>query len=258
MNALEYAKQLAQSAGLDAEQEANFLKVVANEKISKSLEEGMMLRSDYSRNMDSLKAEQQKTTAYYADLLKWKDTEQAKVDAALANAGNGDHAVVQPVQSDFVSKKDMEAELARREGLTISLLKDGLKLATTHMWEFKEPLDTDALAKVAVERGMTLSGAYAEMVGPRRAEIQAATRKTELEAARAEGAREFASKHKIPVDTTAREAHVLLERDPSGKKAGITDYVPNSGQLTPQSERHLRDSFVDTYNQASAVGTSGT
>ena len=64
MNAREYAEQLAQAAGLSQEEKDSFLKVVSNEKLAKSLEEGVMLRSDYSRQSDKLKQETDKASKY--------------------------------------------------------------------------------------------------------------------------------------------------------------------------------------------------
>lgn len=262
MNAKEYTEQLAQSAGLSQEEKDNLLKIVAgNEKLAKGLEEGVMLRSDYSRKQDELKADKEKTSKYYGELVTWKATEQERLDALYAGNGNGngERTVIQTVQNpDVVTKRDMEAELQKRDGQFIGLLETGMSIASRHAVEFKEPLDTAALKKIAMDKNLSLQAAYDEMVAPRRAETGTAQRKAEIEAAKAEGAREFASKHKIPVDTTAREAyHPIFDRDPK-KQVGADSYVPNSGQLGPADTRQLRDNFVTAWETAPVRGTSGT
>ncbi len=258
MNAREYAEQLAQSAGLSQEEKDNFLKVVANEKLAKSLEEGVMLRSDYSRQSDQLKKTEKTTSDYYQSLVQWKAGEEARL-AALTDGGSG-----QVVNGEYLTKKDLDAlkkeyqdAFMRSEQSQIALLKDGMRLASQHAVEFKEPLDTDALAKIAVEKNISLRAAYDDMVSPRRTETQAAQLAAQRKADREEGARDFASKHKIPVDTAAREHHVMFDRDPSGKAAGITDYEQNSGRLNNQQSRTLRDNFVSEWDKAGAQ-TSGT
>ena len=261
MNAKEYIEQLAQSSGLTQEVKDSMLKAVAeNEKFAKGLEENVMLRSDYSRNLNALDAEKKKTTDYYSQLLNWK-AEQDRLYAESVNGngnGNGDQ------HAEYLTKKDMEAlekrnqeELNRREQVQIALLKDGMHLASRHVYEFKEPLDAEALAKLAVDKNISLKQAYDEMVAPRRTEFSTAVRAAEIAKAREEGAREFASKHKIPVDSAAREpefARLSFTRDP--KDAGIDDYVPNSGRLSPASENKLRSSFAEDYVRANSSSTS--
>ncbi len=258
MNAREYAEQLAQAAGLSQEEKDNFLKVVSNEKLAKGLEEGVMLRSDYSRQSDQLKATEKRTNDYYQTLVQWRAEEAARL-----GAGNGDGSG-QVVNGEYLTKKDLDAlkkeyqdAFTRSEQSQIALLKDGMRLASQHAVEFKEPLDTDALAKIAVEKNISLRAAYDDMVSPRRTEFSEAKRKQDIVDAEARGARDFASKHKIPVDTAPREHHVMFDRDPSGKAAGITDYEQNSGRLNNQQSRTLRENFVAEWDKAGAQ-TSGT
>ena len=254
INVKEYLEQLAQTAGFSDEEKAGLLKAVTNEKFSKGLSDDILRQQDYSRNMDSLTKEKQRTTDYYSTLLNWK----AEQDRLYAEA-TGVQPVVQ--NGDYLTKKDLDAlekkyqdEFTRREQVQIALLKDGMRLASQHAVEFKEPLDTEVLAKIAVDKNISLRAAYEDMTAPRRAEFTSAQRKQEIADAEARGAREFASKHKIPVDSSAREAEFgRLNFD--HKTSAVQDYVPNSGQLSPTSTRNLRDSFVEAYNTA-PTGTS--
>jgi hypothetical protein len=250
----QYLEQLAQSTDLADEDKAALLKVAANEKFAKVLGDSVLRQEDYSRNMDALKADRSKWEKFYSDLTVWKATEEARIAQVLGN--NGQPEVVQQVQpSDFITPKQFQEEMNRREQVQIALLKDGMRLASQHAVEFKEPLDSDALAKLAVEKNLSLVQAYNEMVSPRRAESQKTQYDNQLKQAREEGARDALAKHRLPVDTQPREYHVLADRDPS-KMAGAADYQPNSGKLSISGERALREGFVEEWQKAGS--TSGT
>ncbi len=252
----QYLEQLAQTAGLSDEEKAGILKVAANEKFAKALGDDILRQSDYSRSMDKLAQDAKKSTDYYNSLLNWEA--QRKKDWEEAMAGTQQHQqTVQQVQPDLTAVEKKWKDMFDQQGnQMIGLLEVVGELASGHAVEFKEKLDTAALKKIAVEKNLSLKQAYDEMVGPRRGERTAEQRKTELENARLEGARDFASKHKIPVDTQIKESyHVLLDRDPK-KQVGADDYQPNSGQLSPVATRQLRDNFVEAWNSTPAGGTS--
>ena len=265
----EYYEGLLKTAGVADDKRQALLSVLEDETVSKALANDAIaprLRQDeFSRQMDALKADRTKWESWYSQALT--DTQknaaavadyEARVRAyeaaygALDGQPTNGKPVITPVQGDFISKKDFDSELQRRDTQFISLLKDGISLGTRHLHEFKEPLDTDALAKVAVEKGMTLKQAYDEMVGPRRAEMSTAQRKAEIEQAKAEAVRDYASKHHMPTDTQPKEYHAIFDRD-TAKMAETKD-----GRLTTQGERQVRDGFVEAWNTANAGQTSGT
>lgn len=262
MNAKEYLAQLAQAAELTQEERDAILKVADKEKFAKGLEEGVLMRSDYSRNMDALKAEKAKAEAewgkatnYYAQLLEYK----ANLDAGVLAAQPGVQPGVQPVQpgiqpnGDFISKKDFDAMKQQMEGSYINLLKAGLSLVDRHRMEFPtEPLDLNALEKTAVEKKISLDQAYGEWAGPKRAEKSKLDLEARLKQAKEEGAREFASTHKIPMVDAQREFHPIFDRAGAQGQAETKD-----GRLTPAGERALRDSFVEAWNSG-GTNTSGT
>jgi len=266
----QYIEQLAQTAGLSQEEKDNILKVAANEKFSKALADDVLRQADYSRSMDALKADKDKWTKFYSENLTWKqnnervlsdyETRLAAYEAQYGQINN--NQTIQTVNQDFLTRKDFEAEWAKRSAQSdaahISLTKAMGRLASQHVLEFKEALDTDALEKVCVDKNLPLQQAYEEMVGPRRAEYRSVAHKAEIAKAVEEGVRDFASKNKIPVDSKGRESyHVMFDRDPS-KQVGVQDYVPNSGQLSNTATRQLRDNFVEAWNSAPASETSGT
>ncbi len=246
----QYIEQLAQTTGLAEEDKAALLKVAGNEKFAKSLGDSVLRQEDYSRNMDSLKADRGKWEKFYNDLVVWKANEEAR----LAQVQEPIQTVQQP-PAEYISMKQFQEELARRDQVTVGLLKDGMRLASAHAVEFHEPLDTAALEKLAVEKNLSLVQAYNEMVNPRRSELQKTQYDNQLKQAREEGARDALAKHKLPVDNQPREFHVLADRDPS-KMAGAVDYQPNTGKLSISGERALREGFVEEWQKAGS--TSGT
>lgn len=261
ISAKEYYEGVLKQAGVSETKRQALVAALEDEEISKALVNEQIaprLRHDeFSREMDRLKSEKEKTATYYQQLVTWKQEQ----DAAFAGAGAGNGAG----NGDYLTKKDIEAlekkyqdSLKQQEASFITISKMMGRLASQHAVEFKEALDTDALEKMAIEKQLPLPQAYEAMVGTRRAEIQNQSFAAKLAAAKEEGAREFASKHKLPIDTVAREPEFgRLTFDRPGDKSVAPDYVPNTGQLSPASTRALRDSFVEAYNSAPS-NTSGT
>jgi hypothetical protein len=254
LDAKQYLEQLAQTVALADEDKAALLKVASNEKFAKALGDSVLRQEDYSRNMDALKTDRTKWEKFYGDLVTWKAGEEQRIAAILQDNGQQHQQEQQIDMKQFITPQQLKEEMAQRERTTISLLKDMGRIASAHAVEFRETLDTDALEKIAVEKNLTLTGAYQEMVRERREVSQKEKFTNQLKEARDEGARDALAKHKLPVDTQPREYHVMADRDP-GKMAGGVEYVPNSGRLTPQGERALREGFAEEWQKAGS--TSG-
>ena len=255
MNAQEYLEQLAQTSGLNADDKAALLKVAsANATFAKGLEDSVMMRSDYSRQSDALKAEKQKTADYYTQLTNWYQEQEAAYGARSAAQPIGEDVNKRFADLEKRHKEDQQ----RTEQVFIGLLSDGMELASQHAVEFKERLDTAALKKIAQEKSLTLRQAYDELVGPRRLQAQENSFNERLKQAREEGAREFASRNKIPIDTTPREPE--YGRPNFDGNAGLPDYdgTKQQGRLTNAQSAKLRDSFVEAYTSAGGAGGSTT
>lgn len=259
----QYAEQLLQEAGVsDEAQRKAFLDVFSNEKASKRLADDVMMHQDYARSMDALRKKEAESVSYYQKLLGWENDVKANAEKlAQYEAVYGDlngRSPVQPVQPDLSTfEKKWQDELAKRDqqrdAQMVSLLKDGMFLASQHAVEFREPLDTEALAKIAMEKGKTLRDAYSDMVAPAREKRAAEARAAEVKQKVEEAVRDYAAQHHIPVDAAAKEYHPIFDRDTTKQ----VEYVPNTGRLTPNGERTLKQSFVDEWNAAGAK-TSGT
>jgi len=252
-----YMEQLAQTAGLAEDDKAVLLKIAQNEKAAKAFGDDVLRQADYSRNMDLVRSDAQKNSTYREELAAWQKDQQKIYEDALAGVVKP-VVTTQTVAPDFTAlEKKWEEKFTQQGNQMIGLLETVGELASGHAVEFKEKLDTASLKKIAMEKNLSLKQAYEEMVAPRRNEHVASQRKAELDAAREEGARDFASKHKIPVDTTIREYHPIFDRDLK-KQVGADEYKPNSGELSPAATRQLRDNFVESWNAVPAGKTSGT
>jgi hypothetical protein len=251
----QYIEQLAQAAGLSDEEKAGILKVASNDKFAKSLSDDILRQQDYSRNMDAIKAQEKKNADYYAQLVAWEQQEQARIAAALA--GNGG----QVVNGEYITKKELDEldnrykkQALQQEQSFITIAKEMGRLSSQHAVEFREALDVDALEKIAIEKQLPLRQAYTEMVAARRAEASTASRQAEIEKAKQDAVREYASTHHIPLDTTPRESEYgRLTFDKAPDKSAVPDYQPNTGRLSPQGERTLREGFVESWNKAGAA-----
>lgn len=256
----QYLADLLAEAGASDDQKQAILAIAANEKFSKRLTDDLMRHDDYSRSMDAVRKDKETVEADKRKAADYWQAESARttknqqiVDNLAATVKSyetkygsldGEPLTVTGPTEGMISRKDFDAELQKRDNTYVSLLQQGLKLVGQHLHEFKEPLDTDALAKTAIEKNLSLSQAYSELVEPRRKEAQATKYAADLKAAEEKGARDFASTHKIPVDTKPREAHLIFDKPPDGLP---TDKL---GQ-----NRFARDSFVSAFNEAAA--TSG-
>ena len=249
----QYIAQLAQTAGLSDDEKANLLKVAENEKFSKGLEENILLRSDYSKNMDALKAEKDKAAKewqeYYQKELtrvandkKVLDQYAARVQAYEQQYGSIDDGkvVTQQVQSDFLKKEDVDKMLQQQGNQMLTILEWVGQKPIQHYKTFGEPLDVSAVKKIAMEKGVSLDQAYAEYSSPMAEARQKAEVEKRVADAKAEGAREFASTHKLPIDAKPREYHPIFDRQADAK---------------PVTERDRANAFADAWNNAGA--TSG-
>jgi hypothetical protein len=262
----QYIQELLKAAGVADDKQQAVLATFEDERVSKAFADEhirpRMRADEFSRKMDELKGEKDKWTKWYTDsLAEYQKNQQivsdyeSRVKAYETQYGpidgnvNGQRlAVASPANPDMFTRKDFETEMQKREAANVELLKIGLKLSARHLHEFKEPLDVDGLAKQAIERNVSLQQAYDDMMQPKREEIAKTRHDEEIRLAREEGARDFASKHKIPVDAKPRETAPLFNR-----LAMDESKLPPAGQ---PRDAALRSSFVDAWNSAAEGGTT--
>lgn len=249
MDAKQYYTELLKSAGVADDKLQVVMGVLGEESVTKKLDEDLLkprLRQDeFSRKMDEVSATMKRNNEWYAkELITYEELQRAKADyeqkmAALGTDPNNPPGPKPTTHSvgDVVTKKELEEMLAKRDGSVITIVKNAVKFQGDHIQRFGKPMDVDALEKIAVENNLPLDQAYAKMIAPQLEAKTQADIDARIKAAKEEGAREFASTHKIPVDTKPREPHLIFDKSATASKP---------------TESDLRNSFVDTWNSVPA------
>ena len=166
-----YWQELAKKAGLPEEKAKAVLEALGDEAVAKAFNEGFKALPDYSRDLDRVRDETKASTAatvkgeydkwyqetalpaYQANLqgvetLKKYQATYGPLDDAAANAAsNGNRP-----NPDVLTKKEFEEALRSRDQMYVNLTKTATRIATDYYHRFKEPLDVDAVEKLAVEK----------------------------------------------------------------------------------------------------------
>jgi hypothetical protein len=201
MTAAEYLESLAQTAGLDDESKAGLKKALGNAKFVEEVGKGIKRQDEFSRGMDDLRTEKQKVEQQISQWRDWYNTavtndaaREEELVALRAKAGTPTGTPTVTPTATGLTKKELE----EREGRMISIVKQGMRLASRHAAKFGEELDTEALEKLAVEKGLTLDRAYEELVRPRVEAAAKADFDAKLKEAHEQGLREGLSKRDLP------------------------------------------------------------
>src|SRR6266849_7969112 len=91
----EYYEGLLKKAGVADDKRQAILTAIDDENVSNALNEDLLAprlrQDDYSRNMDILKADKEKWTGFYQNLLQWKaENEQGLAPLAATRAHGHD------------------------------------------------------------------------------------------------------------------------------------------------------------------------
>lgn len=204
--------------------------VLADEKVSAKLREGVLARSDYSASMDSLKAEREQFATEVAEARqkiegwqKWYgDTSQAvvtiqdKLKAYEEAYGQLDPAdTKRAAKSMGISKEELdnavESRMDKRDLAALKFADDLTDVKIDFRDRFKEKLDTQAVFKIAGERQCDLPTAYNYFIADRLEEQRTSRHKEEIEQAKKDAVAEFATQHRMPVAPTSSDSftHVL-------------------------------------------------
>ena len=247
-----YALRIAKESGVADEVATQIATAFDNEKFFN----GFVPRPEVDR---ALSGEQQKYAQYKQrnEYLEgeWYPKAKQTHDQALALTGKlqkyqqlygeidetDPAAVRKAAVATGLSKEEvselLSTSLSSRDASTLDLFK----INNDYMNRFKKPIDLDAFeAHVSQQRKAgradSLNALYKDWIAP---EVEKTTNESfeaRLKAAREEGARDFASRNKLPVADRPREAHLLFDRTP---KEGAGD--------KPGSDRQFagRDAFLE-------------
>lgn len=269
-----YLKSLAQGFGLD--EKALLKKAEEDEAAAKLVDEGVMLRSDYSRRQDELKQKEQSLdqqfqawkSDYYNNevLTKWNEresqfqtaTQRAQSLAAQVAAYQSTYGTLegfQPVSAAPNSnpnpnpapnndgKKYMTPEEVAQ--FTGNFWKLANKLSFDHFQEFGKPLDGDALEQFAMKgKYNDLRYAYNDFVKPQREEKANTELTARIKREREEAVREYATQHALPVDNAAPQnrGSVLFRQPSADDKAAAVLNDPNAPSFAKDAV--LREQFM--------------
>jgi hypothetical protein len=245
-----YLDGLAQVAGLDDAAKSE-LKALTDKypKLADSMTDSGMLRSDYSRNMDTLKKDREALETkekdwrtWYGDVTKEYDalkTENAELKAKNGNGsgnngnGSGDGNNLPP----SLTKKDIDDAAANSRKFTVDVTKSVARITAKHLHEFNEEPDFDAIEKIAIDKNIPVLTAYDEWVAPKRKER--ADKATEDHIKREVETRVSAelSKHNLPTETGSRPYHAFFDRD-------------KNAQNVPKGDQARSESFTKAYQDA--------
>lgn len=256
-----YVEQLAQASGASTEKATALLQVLdGDEKLQKALADELVaprLRQDeFSRQMDSLKTEKDNLGKWYQGALTTYEQNKKAVEEAtqrvnayrqrLAEAGIDPDSQqglesTRQAMGDYVSKKDLEQMLEKKDQQSIYLIKKVNQLSLDHFQKYGTQMDYDALQKIVVEKNLPLDAAYKELTEPLATKQSEATFAEKLKAAREEGLKEGLSQAHIPISTKPKEYHPIFDAE-----------KVKSDPNTPKTERDRVAAFTDTWNKAVA------
>ncbi len=210
----EYFKALFAEAGIDDASTAAVLTHFANEKVSSKI--GSVLKTaleDYPAQVGRVQATQKQLSDYEAKVKDWYAAELPKNEAlrtelaTLKAQQNGGYQEPPAFDaSKYLTKEDLQKFAMDQGARTATVIKSVGRLASRHAAKFGEELDVDALEEIASKKGLPLEAAYNEYIAPREEEKRNKDFDAKLKAAKEEGAREWASRHKLPVDAVPQES----------------------------------------------------
>lgn len=209
----------------------------------------VLRQSDYDRMADETAKAKALFEQKYNENLKWyeqkagalqeTDALRAKIaelekTRAAGTSDDGENPVEAALKKidlkQYVTRTDAEkamAEaLARRDLQYVDFTTTMTELATEHLLNFKEKLDTKALFKLASEKQLTLPAAYAELSADKREAKQAAEAKAREEEL------EKRIREKVMLENSGRGPYPTPDNNSgyagdtlAGLKEGKTDYV---------------------------------
>lgn len=197
--------------------------MLKDSEIAPAIRDRVLARSEFSRSMDQLRSERSEFEKTVAEANRniegWKDwygnasTEFASTQERL-RAYEETYGVLEGgakprfVTEEAVTKR-LSDELANRDRLAIQFADMLTDLKLEHRQKYNERLNTEELIEFATKRGQRLTDAYRDFTADKAREIDDKAMEEKLKKAREEGAREYATQHKLPVAPVSMEPHPL-------------------------------------------------
>lgn len=206
--------------------------ILADERVSAKLKEGVLARSDYSAQMDSLRTERESFATEVAEarqkIAGWQSwygtasTEVAGLKDKLTKyedtygeleAGNAKAAARMGVSKEELNTL-LESRTREHDLAAIKFADHLTDIKIDFRDRFKEKLDTEAVFKLAGEKQVDLTTAYNLHIADRVEEMRTKDVDERIKQARADAVSEYASKHNLPVmSNDSVMTHVLDSKD---------------------------------------------
>lgn len=203
--------------------------ILKDDKVKTKLKEGVLARADYSAHMDNLRDREsqfasevqearskidgwknwygtatQQVASIQSKLAKYEDTYGALEDADPRHVARRT-GLTQEEVAQLLDKKTQERDL-----VAMKFADDLTDIKIDFSTRFKSKLDTEAIYKVAGERGVDLKTAYDIHIADRVEELRNKDVEDRIAKAKEDAVAEFASKHNFPtIDTRSEMTHVL-------------------------------------------------
>lgn len=230
-----FIAEITKGANIDEAAKAALANVLSNPVVAKNAEDAALRQSDYSRLSSDLRTKIKDAQTYWDGLKTWqKDIETkhaseiALMQKRLADEGISveDLKAIQPAVKSGVSQDEFrqfgQDALAYANAITLLGLK--------HLKEFGEVLDPSDVVKVSQENGgININLAYEKLIQPKRAELQQADIKKQLEQAREEGKAEALKNFQMP--TNAQPFNLDRPHPTDGLNATKVDGAPAYGAM---------------------------
>lgn len=207
--------------------------ILADEKVSAKLKDGVLARADYSSKMDDFRTSQEAFATevtearqkiagwqkWYGDVSTQTVTMQEKLKQYEDTYGDIETGDKRAAASRLgVSKEELTTLLDSRtrehDLAAIKFADDLTDIKIDYRDRFKEKLNTEAVFKLAGERQIDLNTAYNLHIAERVEEMRTKDVDERIKQARADAVAEYASKHNLPVmSNDSVMTHVLDTKD---------------------------------------------
>jgi hypothetical protein len=209
-----YFEEMCREAGLSPEETTAALAFASNDKLTGRLDSLVKTGTeDYQAQIGRVRAAEAKLAEYgqWYGTANQQYQQMADEVAALRsgrvpmyNNGNGtDPALTNTAQ--YLTKADLDRVVQEQGSRFATVLKTATSIAADHVARFGEKPDMEAIDTIAREQNLPLNLAYEAYIKPRVEAKATADMDKRIKDAREEAVRDYASKHRLPVDPVPAE-----------------------------------------------------
>jgi hypothetical protein len=244
VDAKTFLTELAQQAGLDATVRDSVLKALDNPNFAKGIQDGVTRQAEFSRAMDQVRTDANTLAENRKKWQEWHDTNVNYVKDLETKTGVDPTrrvATVTPTDSVTLTRteldKALETERNKTTAIGVNITKAAVRVMDDHRARFGEALDLDALEKLALEKNLTIDGAYKELIAPKVKLQDEAAQKKAIDDGIKAGVSAELSKRNLPIDSAPADAG-----EPS-------PFWQGRGTEQPLSDGQRARNFSETWNQ---------